>query len=382
MKCKKCKRQIEDNSIYCNWCGYRQIADGVEMRVPTPKRKGNTWFAQVMVSGERHYVSGGSEEEYYAKARATKSGLIEATKPDNRIVKDLVSSYIKAREGIISVSTIDGYERKAKNNLQSLMKLRVKDLTQETVQNAITEDAKRYSGKTIWEALSLVQSAVGVEIKYKGLVIPSKLPKRKPPVYSEGDVKKIILALADYGGQVECAGLLAIWLSLRRSEIMGLKWSDVKSNAVLIRNARVYDKSHKLVEKGNKNETSERTVICDGYIIDRLNALPHTSNYVFTISTAGIWKGIDTVCKNAGVEHGYLHGFRHTNATIMEYIGIPPKYANHRGGWSDDHVRQKTYTDLMTKGGEESAQKIDNFFLGMTKRGQNPVNSEPSDAKK
>jgi integrase len=66
------------------------------------------------------------------------------------------------------------------------------------------------------------------------------------------------------------------------------------------------------------------------------------------------------------VEHGYLHGFRHTNATIMEYIGVPPKYANQCGGWADDHVRQKTYTDLMTAGGEETAQKVDSFFLALT----------------
>lgn len=369
MKCKKCKREIADNSIYCNWCGFKQLTDSNEVRVPVPKRKGNTWYAQVTVDSERVYISGSSEEEYYAKARAAKSGLIEAKKPDNRIVKDLVSDYIKARDGVVSVSTIDGYERKAKNNLQTLMKLRVKDLTKEMVQRAITSDAEKYAGKTIWEALSLVQSAVGVKIKYDGLVIPSKLPKKKPPIYSEEDVKKIILALADYGGQVECAGLLAIWLSLRRSEIMGLKWTDIKQNAVVIRTARVYDKHHKLVEKDNKNETSERTIICDKYILDKLNALPKSGEYVFTMSTAGIWKGIDSVCKNAGVEHGYLHGFRHTNATIMEYIGIPPKYANHRGGWADDHVRQKTYTDLMTKGGEESAEKIDNFFLNMTKRG-------------
>lgn len=365
MKCKKCKRELPENSIYCNWCGHKQITDANEIRVPVPRKKGNLWLAQVMVDGERVYISGASEEEYYAKARAARSGLIEAKKPDNRIVKDLVSDYIKAREGVVSVSTIDGYERKAKHNLQSLMQLRVKDMTKDAVQKAITKDSAKYSGKTIWEALSLIQAATGV--RYEGLVLPSKLPKRKPPVYSEEDVKKIILGLADYGGQVECAGLLAIWLSLRRSEIMGLKWEDIRKNALVIRNARVYDKSHKLTLKDNKNATSERTIICDKYILDKLNALPKTGEFVFTISTSAIWKGIDTVCSKSLVEHGYLHGFRHTNATIMEYIGIPSKYANHRGGWADDHVRQKTYTDLMTRGGEESARKIDNFFLSLTK---------------
>lgn len=366
MKCKKCRRIIEDNSIYCNWCGHQQLTAADEVRVPPPKRKGDTWFARVMVDGERVYISGTSEKEYYAKARAAKSGLIEAHKPDNRIVGDLVKEYIHSREGLVSESTLDGYERKAAHNLQPLMKLRIADMTQQAVQKAINLDAKSYAGKTIWEAWSLIQSATGV--RYSGLKMPSKKPKKKPPIYSTEDVKKIILGLAEYGGQVECAGLLAIWLSLRRSEIMGLKWEDIKENGIVVRNARVYDNEHKLVEKGNKNETSMRTILCDKYILDKINALPKEGEYVFTISTAGVWAGIDKVCKRAGVEHGYLHGFRHTNATIMEYVGVPSAYANQRGGWAKDHVRQRTYTDLMTEGGENAAKQIDDFFLGMVSK--------------
>lgn len=364
MKCKRCRRVIEDNSIYCNWCGHQQLTASNEVRVPVPRKKGSQWVSQVTVDGERVYISGDTEDEYYAKARAAKAGLIEAHKPDNRIVKDLVEEYIRSREGIVSPSTVDGYRRKAAHNLQPLMKLRLADLTEEAVQRAIDKDLKSYAGKTIWEAWSLIQSATGK--RYSGLKMPSKKPKKKPPIYSEEDVRKIILALADYGGQVECAGLLAMWLSLRRSEIMGLKWSDIKQNGIVVRRARVYDSTHKLVEKGNKNETSSRTILCDRYILDKINALPKESEYVFTISTAGIWSGINKVCDRAGVEHGYLHGFRHTNATIMEYLGVPSAYANQRGGWAKDHVRRRTYTDLMSEGGEKTAKLIDSFFLEKT----------------
>ncbi|MBO7205752.1 MAG: tyrosine-type recombinase/integrase [Candidatus Methanomethylophilaceae archaeon] len=364
MRCKKCKRDIAENSLFCNWCGAKQIALADEIKVPKPMRKfTGEYTAQVMVDGVRIRVTAETEKEYYAKARAVKKKLVDAKKPDNRIVKDLVSDYISARVGVISPSTLDGYLRKAKSNLQSLMELKVKDLTLQTVQKAVDAEKKKYSGKTIREAWTLISAATGV--KLEGLVLPSKAPKRKPPIYSVDDVKRIILELDDYGGEVECAGLLALWCSLRRSEIMGLKWNDIKKGAIVVRSARVYDKDHKLVEKDNKNATSERTILCDNYIIDKLNSLPKTGEYVFTISTAGIWKGIDTVCKKAGVEHGYLHGFRHTNATIMEYIGIPSKYANQRGGWADDHVRQRTYTDLMSEGAEKNANLLDEWFLGL-----------------
>ena len=351
--------------MFCMYCGERIARKKKEKKkkasVPKPRLlPSGTWFAQMMVQGERVPVSGATEAEYYAKAEAAKLGLIEARKPDNRLVKDLVEEYIKARDGKVSPSTIDGYERKAKSNLQSLYKLRVKDLTQAKIQAAIDEDKKKYAGKTIREALSLVQSATGV--RCKGLILPSKRPKKKPPVYTFEQIRALLLELAAYGGQTECAALLAVWLSLRRSEIMGLKWEDIREDSIRVYNARVYDKTHKLVEKETKNETSERIIPCDKYILDKINALPKEGDYVFTLSTAGIWKGIDTVCKNAGIPHGYLHGFRHTNASVMEYLNIPSVYANRRSGHANDHVRKTVYTDVMAEGAVAAANKVDSFY--------------------
>ena len=361
MKCKFCRREIPDNSMFCNWCGKKQLKDKTEISVPVPRRlKSGTWFAQIMVKGQRIPVSGDTEAEYYAKARAAKAGLLEAKKPDNRLVRDLVSDYIRAREGIVSPSTIDGYERKARNNLQELMKLHVKDLTRSRVQAAIDSEKETYSGKTIWEAWSLIQSATGVEID--GLVLPSKKPQKKPPVYSSDDLRHLILALAEIGGEVECAGLLAAWLSLRRSEIFGLRWIDIRPGAIRVEKARVYDREHKLVEKETKNETSERLIPCDRYILDKINALPHDGEHVFRMSTSGIWKGITEACSRAGIEHGYLHGLRHTNASIMELVGVPSVYANKRGGWASDHIRTKTYTDAIPEGDLEAAQMVDDYF--------------------
>ena len=80
MKCKRCKREIPDNSIYCNWCGLKQIVEATEIKVPPPRKKGNKWFAQVMVGDNRVYISADSEEEYNAKAKAAKTRQIEIKK--------------------------------------------------------------------------------------------------------------------------------------------------------------------------------------------------------------------------------------------------------------------------------------------------------------
>lgn len=374
MKCRYCKREIQDNSIFCNWCGKEQKKDKTEISVPKPRRLADgRYTAQIMVDGVRVSVPPQpTEAKYRAAAMAIKTGAEKIEKRDNRIVGDVVDEYIKYREERpqdFSPSTVDGYMRKRKNNLQSLVTLKIADMTKEKVQSAIDIDREKYSGKTIKEAWALISAAT--KVKYKDLQMPDTTPQKEPPVLSSEDIKKLLLSLAEIGGQKECAGLLALWCSLRRSEIKGLRWSDIGENCVTIRKAQVYDKSHKLVEKKTKNIKSTRTVLCDKYIIDKINALPHDGENVITISTSSMWDGITAACENAGIEHTYLHGLRHTNASIMEYLNISPKYANQRGGWASDHVRQKTYVGVMDEGQIEAAKEIDNFFNGLIEDGKN-----------
>ena len=351
--------------MFCNWCGYQQITLRDETKVPAPTKKANGHYtAQIMVDGVRVRVTADTEKEYYAKARAMKENIIEVKKPENRTVQMMVDEYIHARESMLSPSTIDGYKRKAKYNLQPLYSMRVSDLTASVVQTAIANDLQKYSGKTVWEAWMLIKAATGVEIN--NLLLPSKKPKKIPPTYSVEDIRKIMVELEDEGGEIECAGLLAMWLSLRRSEILGLKWEDIGKDYIHVRNARVFDENHQLVEKTTKTEQSERIIPCSETIITKLNSLPKTSEYVFTISSAGLWEGISRVCKLAGVEHGYLHSFRHTNASVMEMIGIPALYANKRGGWVNDHVRLNHYTATMSEGDKMVAKKVDEFFENQT----------------
>lgn len=58
MVCKNCKRAIDDDSIFCKWCGERQIRERKkkgEVKVPKPRQLADgRWFAQVMIDGERH----------------------------------------------------------------------------------------------------------------------------------------------------------------------------------------------------------------------------------------------------------------------------------------------------------------------------------------
>ena len=80
MVCKNCKRDIDDDSIFCKWCGEKQIRERRkkgEVKVPKPRQLADgRWFAQVMIDGERHNAYGNTIAEYETNARALKQGLM------------------------------------------------------------------------------------------------------------------------------------------------------------------------------------------------------------------------------------------------------------------------------------------------------------------
>ena len=103
MVCKNCKREIDDDSIFCKWCGERQIRERKkkgEVKVPKPRQLADgRWFAQVMIDGERHNVYGNTIAEYETNARALKQGLIKAGKrPDDITVAQAIDKYLDGKK--------------------------------------------------------------------------------------------------------------------------------------------------------------------------------------------------------------------------------------------------------------------------------------------
>lgn len=55
MVCKNCKRAIDDDSIFCKWCGERQIRERKkkgELKVPKPRQLADGRFTTAILSLE------------------------------------------------------------------------------------------------------------------------------------------------------------------------------------------------------------------------------------------------------------------------------------------------------------------------------------------
>ena len=144
MKCKSCKRNIDDTDIYCRFCGKSQLREKhkKEITVPKPRKlPSGTWFGQMMVKGERVSVTAESEREYYAKARAMKAGLLEVKKKSNDpVLKDAIDQYIQERGARLRETSKANYEYIRDKRFQSLMSKRLSELTDIVCDTAIGEE--------------------------------------------------------------------------------------------------------------------------------------------------------------------------------------------------------------------------------------------------
>ena len=124
------------------------------------KLPSGSWRCQVYdytdAQGKRHYKSftvddpsaaGRREAERLAATWAAQKTM--ESNPSTMTLKAAFSAYIEAREAILSPATIREYKRSAKTDLQELMPLKICDLTQETIQQAINHESLTHSPKSV-----------------------------------------------------------------------------------------------------------------------------------------------------------------------------------------------------------------------------------------
>ena len=363
MKCKKCKRQIQDNSIYCNWCGARQIAEANEIKVPPPRKKGNQWYAQITVGENRVYVSAPSEDEYYAKARATKSGLLEIKKAAPKLsLGTAIDNFIKDNDSVLSVSTINGYRSYRKTRFVDYMEL---DVSKINYQRMVNEEAKLVKPKTVHNAWRLVSASLnhaGVEAPKVNL---PKKPKTDRPWLDYQQIEVFLKAVK--GKPYELGALLALH-GLRRSELLHLSAEDIdaKNGVIHVRGAAVIGLNNKLTDKlTNKNKTSTRDV---HIVIPRLTDLISGKNdRLITTNPTTLYGLINKLCEKNGLPKVGVHGLRHSYISLCFHLGMDMQTVMREGGYSNPQTVNEVYRHLANADANADIDKLKAFMESIAK---------------
>lgn len=330
-----------------------------------------SWRCQVMVRGRRIDVIEDDPALAHAKALAIKEGLVEEEKKEDAqpiTLTKAIDQYVGQKEGVLSPSTIRGYGIIQRNRFKTLMKRDVYKITKADVQRAVSEEAKIVGAKTVYNAYGLIRPVLkeyGVDVF--GVKLPQRIKPRKDYLQPK-DIGKLIAAAA--GDKCEVEILIAVWLGMRRSEICGLCWDcvDFDRKILTVRRTYVPDKNHKWVLKeGAKNESSQRTVPCPDYIMDRIKAIHKRgcSGRVFRESPETLRKHVHAVCQKAGITDTTVHGLRHTNAAVMKSLGVDDAHAMERGGWKTEQTYKQTYSYVFDQEAQNADKEIDGFFSNL-----------------
>lgn len=338
------------------------------MKVPAAKKlPSGAWRIQVMLDGQRVGRTFPTEREAVAWAVSVKAGTEEAKgAPKHTTLHDAIDTYIESKDQVLSPSTIRGYRAIQKHRFPQLMRRDVYQLTQLEVQRAVNKEAKSVSPKTLKNALGLVLSVLemcGVEMS--GINLPPVIRQRKKYL-QPGDIGRLIDAAE--GDLCEVPILMAVWLGMRRSEILGLCWDcvDAEHSTISVRRALVPDEHHQWVLKDcPKTSASLRTIPCPQYIMDKIKALPYRDGRVFRLHPDTFRRHVHAACQRAGITDSTVHGLRHTNAAVMHYLGVDDAHAMARGGWSSEATYKRTYSYVFDSVAASGDAAIDDYISSL-----------------
>lgn len=364
-KNKGCGREIDADSVYCKWCGTRQVREKrTKSDAPTARQlPSGAWTCRVRIGGVDKPFTRPTKQEAIAAAMAYKHGL---KAPEKEIpamtLAEAYERYISARSGSISPSTEAGYKKLQRNTFKPLMQRQLSGITSEMIQREVSRMAKDgKSPKYIRNAEGLLCSVLKQYAPSldRSVVLPQK-QRVELRQLSDDEIGKIARAFS--GSEMELPVLMALWMGMRLSEIRGAMFEDIEGNRLHVCRALVLDADGNDAEKPPKTFSGDRWIDIPQHIQTLLSASGRQTGRIVELSGAAIYKRFVRGLDAAGVPRCRFHDLRHANAAVMVRLGIESKYAQERNGWASDRMYKQVYAYTMDDEMSAVSAKMDAYF--------------------
>lgn len=298
--------------------------------------------------------------------------LMHVTNParttERLTVGEAIDRYIASKSAVLSPSTIRGYKMIQKAHLKNIKDMLVGEITQEDVQIAINEEAKKCAPKTVKNIHGLLSAAVAV---YRSdLLLRTRLPQKAAKDIYVPSMEQIgNLINTAKGTDMELPILLASMMGLRRSEICGLQWGDVDlvSGRLYVQHAAVRNESNTLVVKGTKTTAGTRVLNIPEQVRVYLQGCNKTDGSIVKMKPDEITNRFERLRVHAGLPDLRFHDLRHYYASVMLALGIPDKYAMERMGHATNTMLKAVYQHTLQEKEKEVDLQISRFFDVMMK---------------
>lgn len=298
------------------------------------------------------------------EAEIEKQNNIDESNPyDNMLVGDAIDKYIDSKSNILSPSTIRGYRALRRNMLTDLMNLPLHGLTSAIAQAALNNEAANKSPKYIKNARGLLTAAL--KQYYPNLVLSVSAPqKRKTEIKIPTEDEVGIMIQASRGTEIEIPIILAACCGLRRSEILGLKWSDVDfdKQTISINEAIVLDENNKQCQKGTKTYAGTRVIRAFPFVLDALKRTPRKDEHIVTLAGHQVYNRYKRILSDNGLPDYRLHDLRHYAVSVMLALNIPKKYIADYVGHETENMIDQVYGHIMASKKTSVEDQLQQFY--------------------
>ena len=334
--------------------------------------------------------------ESYLKYRlkVVKGEYVPVTKRKLRL-SDLYDMWIKLYKKTVEESTFASTEKIFKNHvLKQLGNVYLNKLTVVQCQNAVNiwaDEAPKTFKRFMFYASKLINYGITMELIKKNpmkKVIPPKVERdtsKFTDFYSKDELKTFLKDAKEYNFRYFIFFRLLAYSGMRKGECLALKWSDVdfKNNTIDINKSLKAGENNRLYVGKPKTKDSFRCLNMDAKTMDYLkqwrtkqqkqmfklgmNFL--SNNSLIFANSKGTYTVLskpqrwnNAICKEYGLRHIKVHGFRHTHASLLFDAGVSMKDVKERLGHSDITTTMNIYTHVTKKEAKKTAVSFANYM--------------------
>lgn len=209
---------------------------------------------------------------------------------------------------------------------------------------------------------------------------PPKVKKQERPVLDEAGIRRLVDGAR--GTWLYLPIVIAVSTSMRRGEVLGLKWEqvDLKAGKIRVREALLQTRAEGLAYAEPKTDKGKRSVLLPEVLVDalrrhkgqqaelRLQMGEGWQNHGLVIcqddgtprTPDNLTHSFAKLAKRLGLPEGLtFHDLRHTHITHLLLSGVPLQAVSERAGHSSVAITLTLYGHLLPGIQEEAAQKAD-----------------------
>lgn len=247
------------------------------------------------------------------------------------------------------------------------------------------------SSKTITHHLSFISDVYSYAVRLdlvsdnpcRKVIVP-KQPKKEKKIYSQEETALLFSRLRGEPLKYQAFFLLAAYSGLRRSEMLGLEWSDIDfiNKLISVKRSSNYTSEKGIYTDSTKTKYSYRTIKISDYILELLQQLKIeqqkqsalcdnwvSSDRLFVkrngspMNPQTPYGWLKEFCSKNNMPFYGIHSFRHFTASALIYAGLDVTSVSRILGHGSPGTTLNIYSHLFQSAQARASSAMDSAFL-------------------